>query len=327
MIMDNVFRACPPGLFEGEDNLLILGNGFDLDLGFPTSYKHFFESSYWPFVRGSEDYGELGLFLLNNLRRRDLWFNLEDALAEYGLSRATPKPMKRDENWQKNDDERDFNRLVTGLGDYLRSLDFTSLDDKSTAAKVLGAFSQVPNPGKIYTFNYTNVEQYQRSLEITQIQPHYIHGDLESKNIILGVGDYVKNLPPATDFMYKTNRDGYRSTELFKDLASFKTIIIFGLSMSKIDYPYFEDFFHDIISGKYEGDQRKYVRIVTDDEDSRRQILRNLREMNDGMIKLRNYADFDIIRTKDNIDEIKVLSMLKTINPEWKIDTTSDDEI
>ena len=45
MIMDNVFRACPPGLFEGEDNLLILGNGFDLDLGFPTSYKHFFESS------------------------------------------------------------------------------------------------------------------------------------------------------------------------------------------------------------------------------------------------------------------------------------------
>ena len=34
-----------------------------------------------------------------------------------------------------------------------------------------------------------------------------------------------------------------------------------------------------------------------------------------------------IIRTKDNIDEIKVLSMLKTINPEWKIDTTSDDEI
>ena len=33
------------------------------------------------------------------------------------------------------------------------------------------------------------------------------------------------------------------------------------------------------------------------------------------------------IITKDNIDEIKVLSMLKTINPEWKIDTTSDDEI
>ena len=327
MIMDNVFRACPPGLFEREDNLLILGNGFDLDLGFPTSYKHFFESSYWPFVSGGEDYGELGLFLLTNLRRRDLWFNLEDALAEYGLSRATPKPMKRDENSQKNDDERDFNRLVTGLRDYLSSLDYDSLNHNSTAAKVLDAFSQVPNPGRIYSFNYTNVEDYQKALGITTIQPHFIHGDLVSNNIILGVGDYVKNLPPATDFMYKTNRDGYRSTELFKDLAAFKTIIIFGLSMSKIDYPYFEDFFHDIISGKYEGDERKYVRIVTNDEDSRRQILRNLREMNDGMIKLRNYADFDVIRTKDNIDESKVLSMLNVINSKWEIDTTSKDEI
>lgn len=32
--------------------LVILGNGFDLDLGLPTSYKSFFESCEFPFVKG-----------------------------------------------------------------------------------------------------------------------------------------------------------------------------------------------------------------------------------------------------------------------------------
>lgn len=319
--MDKVIRVCPPGLFEGEDNLLILGNGFDLDLGLRTSYKDFFESSNWPFIKGAEDYGDLGEFLRTNLHRMDLWFSVEDALAEYGRSRTTPKQTRSEEEWQKGQDECDYNRLVISLRDYLMNLDYFSINHKSCAARVLQAFSQVPNPGRIYSFNYTNVKLYQDTLDITQIQPHFVHGSLESHNIILGVGDYVKNLPPSTDFMYKTNREGYGRTELFRDLASFKNIIIYGLSMSKIDYPYFEDFFHDIITGKYQGDNQKYVRIVTHDEESRRQILRNLREMNDGMIKLRNYADFDVLRTKDNIDEKKVESMIQKIHPKWEVCT------
>ena len=71
-------------------NLVILGNGFDLDLDFPTSYKHFVENENdqdhgaFPFVRGGEDYHALGRYVLEasihnwvRLRRYfgDLWYS------------------------------------------------------------------------------------------------------------------------------------------------------------------------------------------------------------------------------------------------------------
>lgn len=33
------------------NNILILGNGFDLDLGLPTKYSDFANSEYWPKVK------------------------------------------------------------------------------------------------------------------------------------------------------------------------------------------------------------------------------------------------------------------------------------
>lgn len=51
--------------------LLILGNGFDLDLGFKTSYTDFYnncgpsEAGGFPFVKGGCDFHELGQFILD----------------------------------------------------------------------------------------------------------------------------------------------------------------------------------------------------------------------------------------------------------------------
>lgn len=36
--------------------ILIIGNGFDLDLGMKTSYKDFFNSRFWPFHKKLYDY-------------------------------------------------------------------------------------------------------------------------------------------------------------------------------------------------------------------------------------------------------------------------------
>lgn len=94
----------------------------------------------------------------------------------------------------------------------------------------------------------------------------------------------------------------------------------FGLSLSRVDYPYFEGFFRKVASGAYHGDKRKYIRVITLDDNSRMDILRNLRTMNQGMLALFSNSDFDIVMTKDNTDEQKVSDIIAKIGKEWRLD-------
>lgn len=81
--------------------LVILGNGFDLELGLKTSYKSFYESEYWPFDKNIEKKHQYALKylghipLLPNFRLLSVylnsvmaenWYNLETSLAQYALS-------------------------------------------------------------------------------------------------------------------------------------------------------------------------------------------------------------------------------------------------
>lgn len=173
-------------------------------------------------------------------------------------------------------------------------------------------------PPQFYTFNYTDLCDIGKSIGVNIAYPLHIHGSLKENNIILGVGDYAE-LRPSYNYLYKTSNSSYKSTNLFDALDTSKEIFIFGLSLSPVDYPYFEDFFKNIARGKYSG-ERKYIRIFTYDDSSRTEIMLNLRKMNEGMIKLQGYSDIDIIRTKDNIDEVKVLEVLKKISNKWQLD-------
>ena len=125
-------------------------------------------------------------------------------------------------------------------------------------------------------------------------------------DIILGVGDY-SSLPRSLSFMYKTDNVSYRKTRLMEDLQKCNNLVIFGLSLSPVDYPYFQDMFSSLAG----GEDRKYIRIITYDDNSREDILYNLRGMNQGMIKLTNYSDIDVIRTKGNVDEVKVQELIQ----------------
>ena len=55
-VMDNVIE-------QAGDTLLILGNGFDIDLGFPTRYKDFFLSDSFPFVNNDMSCHSLGHYV------------------------------------------------------------------------------------------------------------------------------------------------------------------------------------------------------------------------------------------------------------------------
>lgn len=295
--------------------LLILGNGFDLDLGLPTKYEDYFYSRYFPFVSNDENCHGLGHFIYD-CGVQNKWYDLENLLGAYGSQTYLTKA-------DAEGDKEDFQKLLTGFANYLKDC-FLESDVKSgsdsVAARVLRAADDHLVPPQVYSFNYTIFEQFTSYLGVSQFPCKYVHGSLnDSKSIVLGVGEYV-TLNPDSTYLYKTSNPQYNSQGLLTAYEHYDSIIIFGLSLSQVDYPYFEDFFRDIADRKFSRDKRKYIRIFTYDEQSRMDILDNIRRMNSGMVKLMGYSDFDIVRTKDNMDDIKVREVLHHLEQQrWEV--------
>ena len=310
----NSIEMAATDLFPNEGGtLLIFGNGLDIDLGFPTNYKDFFQSDQFPFVHNDQSCHSLGHYVYDK-GIQDKWYDLENILAEYG-------GMVRDTN--ENDvqgDKEDYQKLVQALADYLKSIEYKQPRNDSVAANILRAAKDTLLPPTIYTFNYTDLEEISAALDVEYSNVHYVHGSLKKNDIVLGVGEYVK-LGQKASYLHKTSNLGYNAEGILNAFDSYDTIIIFGLSLSQVDYPYFEDFFRDVASRKYVDDRKKYIRIFTYDEQSRLEILDNLRGMNSGLIKLRGYSDFDIIRTKDDMDMLKVQEVIDHLKVRWYVYT------
>ena len=60
---------------------LVIGNGFDLDLGMNTRYSDFAKSEYWPKDVSSSSHN-LQQYL-NERKDMDCWFDLEQCLLDY----------------------------------------------------------------------------------------------------------------------------------------------------------------------------------------------------------------------------------------------------
>ena len=60
---------------------LVIGNGFDLDLGMNTRYSDFAKSEYWPKDVSSSNHN-LQQYL-NERKDMDCWFDLEQCLLDY----------------------------------------------------------------------------------------------------------------------------------------------------------------------------------------------------------------------------------------------------
>ena len=65
-------------------SVLIIGNGFDLDVGLKTRYVDFALSEYWPFKNAKLYVGcETLAYTLNKKASLEKWFDVEEVLYEY----------------------------------------------------------------------------------------------------------------------------------------------------------------------------------------------------------------------------------------------------
>lgn len=294
------------------NRVLVLGNGFDLDLGLKTRYIDFWRSDAF---KGNlaNIYTGLIPYLNTNARDNASWFDIEALIGKYVTKPQTGLSRYHSAGEVEND-KGQFELIRNSLATYLENeVKNRTLNSESCAAMVLRGILAT-DYNSIYSFNYTDLKKiaeklgYDSSFAYTDV-----HGRSADKSLILGIDD-GKDVYDNYDFAYKTYSPYYHSVHLKFDLEDADEVVIFGLSMGDIDYPYFQDFFRQICLPSNKRAQGKRVTIFTYNEASRIDILRQLRAMNDKRVNyMYGQNEFSFIRTSVEEDKGKLAEFLNNL--------------
>lgn len=297
-----------------EGGLLILGNGFDLDMGLHTRYSEFWDSSRWKAIKNTcpEQYLVTSL---EKYRITNHWFDLESGLQDGAVKLLN----KLSDSFDNKNYYQSFLILKSELKSYIKNQQETfELKTDSVAEQILHAIDSNRSLKSIYTFNYTDIVAISKRFHISELPPvKNIHGSLyPNDDIILGieVKDFF-SIPSQLTFLIKSNSPFYHSSSLLDDLEMSENIIFFGHSINGMDFPYFKDFFERLVGLSRELHKKKNVTIITYDMESEMQIKDNFRRNGVDVRSLFNKVDLEFILTKEiykgNEVELKKLENLK----------------
>ena len=284
--------------------LLIIGNGFDIDLGLKTRYSDFANSKVWDkLMKNTYGFDQDLLGALRDAKEKEAWFDIEKTMNDY-VRAIRPEYLTTD---LVEKDKRSFTEVAKALAEYLKKEQETrTLESNRYAAQVLRLVSEVSG-FEYYTFNYTSLGSIANSCEfkIDTSKITHVHGSLGNDSIILGVlTDPANQIHEQYSFMYKDNSRFYSSNNMYEDFEKADDIIFVGQSVNGMDFPYFKDFFikQSGMAGEYKS---KHITIFTYDDDSNQQIRNSIRNAQVDLTQLFRRNDIKIIQTKQMYDNDK----------------------
>lgn len=250
--------------------LVILGNGFDLNLGLRTAYRHFIESQECKSLLTKG-----GNFIIRTiLAKYNLynWVDIEENLKEIAIAHKN----------MGNKFKSDYIEIVTSLAQYLRNEQKNcSPRGNSIAGKLLRLISENPYEFDVFSFNYTDLNHICEKLRYKHsIQFSHIHGSLEKQTLILGFEDDVEGIEEHS-YMIKSFNSSYVSRHLRQKLRHAKEIIIFGHSLGSTDYQYFSEFFRSKSIPELPVSESVRISFITANENSKIELMKCLKRMND----------------------------------------------
>lgn len=295
--------------------LLILGNGFDIDLGMKTKYSDFAKSHYWDDLMENV-YGGVQhdlLSVLKDAKEKEAWFDIEQVIYEYVTSLGYL-------GYDAKTDREEFDRLVESLTNYLNYIQKKQVYDVGSVA--LRVLREVVESGsyQIYSFNYTRLQNIADSVgfKIESNAITHMHGSLDNRSIILGIlTDPLVSILDEYSFLYKDNSRFYMPNNMYEDFDKASDIIFFGHSINGMDFPYFKDFFikQSDMDGEY---KRKKITVFTYDDNSDMQIRNSIRRAQVDLTQLFRRNDIYFIQTKkiydnDEVEKEKYDTAMKSI--------------
>lgn len=313
--------------------LLIIGNGFDLDLKLETSYKSFVESAEFKrhleieevdlLIKDALQFSNMNPFqklqFLNKQGRKSIfpvlaaktslqnWIDIEQQLAMIAQNQKNTAvainkgagllellPVEKDS----------FYELHVCLKAYLDSLPYDHISTGSVAYRLFRILNRYFKFVHVKSFNYTD---WDNIFEQNQFVPDHIHGRLDDSSLIIGIQDNI-DIAPEYNYMIKTFSENFHSHDLIPELRNADEVIFFGHSFGETDYHYFEDFF----KRQTNPDTARIglpLSIFTLNRDTRMNILEQLRVMNnkrtDYLYALSNLNIFMTDPKCNNINEIE----------------------
>ena len=290
---------------------LIIGNGFDLDMGLPSRYSDFADSPEFHDLARRMRYmyheEERQYSLVSQIQQASFnsnWFDIEEEIHKYVVDHPSLDEiiirLVRDE----------FNALKKALTAYLNRITskFTA-GEKKLSTILYDRLRECPLTVTEIYFNYTNPQQYMKlplKPEIFYGAQHwftYVHGSLRDNDIVLGCDlQPDEQVNRQLSFMYKYNMLK-RANHVAKNILEAKEIIFFGHSINEMDFCYFREFFK---SASAAPEPIRHLTIITYDEESERNIKDNIRNQGISVSDLfSNLRTFDFIHTKNVYAEKK----------------------
>ena len=288
------------------DIALIIGNGFDLDMGLPSRYSDFIRSKEWnDAVSGfniylqQKDYQAHSLIgQLQMASQNSQWFDIEEEIHQFIVSH--PDNTERD----VRDIRSEFKVIKKALANYLKRISDTfKADEDKVAFQLLLALQRSPLSNVEIYFNYTTPHAYLKRpmyYDVGKCTFTFVHGSLKDNDIVLGCdlqeGEQVNR---QLSFMYKYNMLN-KANHVARNILEAKEIIFFGHSINEMDFGYFKEFFKVASASPI---PIRHLTIITYDDESERNIKDNIRNQGISVSDLySNLWTFDIIKTSKLYD-------------------------
>lgn len=262
---------------------IILGNGFDLDIGFPTAYKHYiasseFKSNLWGVI--PQKYGmnshpsNLFKYIQIKAVEEHRWTDIERILSDYASKGEIIISTKSGQMPVRNVSTQEignyYEHLKDSLKRYIAGIKFQELTNRSSLAyNLLKAISGNGDPDlSVLSYNYTLPARIFPELNLDGKITN-VHGSIESE-IILGFNDSGA-YDSSYSYMVKSKEFGIQIENVRSKIRGSDELLIYGHSLGESDRDYFKDTLPCY---------QNRVIFVTRDSASRQEICNELTAMN-----------------------------------------------
>ncbi len=287
--------------------IVVLGSGFDKDLGLNNSCSDFINSHYCPIPFIKKDEQEIAK-----------WSNFEKALRDdviewYHSGQQEQIAEKINLLWQV------YTKNLTWF--FTKKSDDFVVNQESCACVLL---KHITIDTQIYTFNYTNPSEYIKIEKTNKIV--FLHGRYyrdtydknlmvasQGQNIIIGIDQCIPEDGLNNQYIYplvKKHHPIYFEVRLDSKLSQAENVVLYGFSMGIVDFCYFEQFFKAILNG---SSICKTIYYVTRNEKDFECFLKNLGDFGiDNMVLESKVSLIPIYTTNGtkNEDFCRMLSIL-----------------
>jgi hypothetical protein len=264
---------------------MIIGNGFDLNLGLRTGYADFIASIHFP---AASDSTALAAHLQNQQKLNN-WVDVETELSRYSM-----------QNPDRSSLLAEYKEICEGLTRHIASLQSDKIDRESQAFRLL---TQIAGSSEFTVVNFNYTDTVEKILLERGVGPdtakgrvRYLHGSVKDQNIIFGVDDSAA-IGDEHAFLYKSTNGNFSGRGLTELLLTATVIHFFGHSLGDPDHMYFRDFFTHLIHTPQSGKQLIFHHHGEDGLYSLHRQLQKLTNRNVAKLKsLHEFIGYDVSR-------------------------------